>query len=164
MQRALGLMHQEIVQPSDTHWTCNSRSVFAEKMQCTAIMRCLKALSEKGEQCLWKHHMTGVSFIACLIIFQCFMKIVHFAHKGLQGVNIMLAKASSIIEKVYFEKCRSEESWNEMWKEIIEFCQDYKIAVPDEETLRSSKRRVLAKASAARMHLNVPITLGQKNM
>ena len=102
-------------------------------------MRCLRDLSEQGEK--WSlvslfHLMTGVSFNASLIIFHNILKVIHVAHKGLQSIDDTVANAASIIEnlKVYFEKLRSEESWNDMWKEITEFCKDHDIAVPDEDT------------------------------
>ena len=98
MQTALGLLQKEIVQPSDIHCACKWRSVFVKKKKThyTAIMRCLRDLSEQCEK--WSvepnglfHHMTRVSFNPSLIIFHDVLKVIHVAHKGLQSIDTTIA-------------------------------------------------------------------------
>ena len=62
--------------------------------------------------------MAGISFIVCLIVFQNILKVIHVANKELQSIDTTLANAATIVEKMkgHFEKLRSEEGWNEMWK------------------------------------------------
>ena len=92
------------------------------------------------------------------------MKVINVAHKGLQSIDTTVANAASIIDnlKVYFQKLRREEIWNDMWKEITGFCKHHDIAVPDEDTHHLPKRKRAEKLSTALSDFFVPTTLGQR--
>uniref|UniRef100_H2ZTQ2 HAT C-terminal dimerisation domain-containing protein n=1 Tax=Latimeria chalumnae TaxID=7897 RepID=H2ZTQ2_LATCH len=155
MQQALGLKPREIVQLSDIQWACKWKIVLAVKMQYTVIIKSLEKLSDPAEK--WSieasglnQHMRRLQFIACLLIFQDLLNVVHVAHRALQAQDMTLAKASDTIErlKYFFKKCRSDESWSSVWEDITRFCQDHNILQEEANDCQVPKKRRVVKSSA----------------
>uniref|UniRef100_H2ZTQ1 Uncharacterized protein n=1 Tax=Latimeria chalumnae TaxID=7897 RepID=H2ZTQ1_LATCH len=168
MQQALGLKPREIVQLSDIQWACKWKIVLAVKMQYTVIIKSLEKLSDPAEK--WSieasglnQHMRRLQFIACLLIFQDLLNVVHVAHRALQAQDMTLAKASDTIErlKYFFKKCRSDESWSSVWEDITRFCQDHNILQEEANDCQVPKKRRVVKSSATLKDFLVSDTLGQ---
>jgi hypothetical protein len=105
MQKTLGIKLREIVQQSDTRWSCRWRSVNAVKIQYSAILHALDKLADPSEPHSVEaagiaKHMQSLQFVLCLFVFEEILLIIHVVHKALQGREMTLSSASTLIEKL----------------------------------------------------------------
>lgn len=183
MQKTLGIKLREIVQQSDTRWACRWKSVNAVKIQYSAILHALEKLADPSEP----HsvhaagigkHMQSIQFVLCLLLFEEILLSIHVVHKALQGSEMTLSSASTLIDKlkVNFSKRRNREAWTGMYAKAKAFCAENNLSVhvtvestptsptaahEVRETQPSAKRTV--RTSLSMKDFVVASTLGQRN-
>ena len=101
IQNSLHMKKTEIVQPSETRWECKWRAVHAVKTHYSAITGCLKEIIDEGGR--WEvdatglhNHMTKLSFITSLVVFEDLLRVIHVTHKALQSSNSTLSEAAAL--------------------------------------------------------------------
>lgn len=172
MQKALEMKAKEIGQPSDTRWASKWRCVYAVKSHYVPITRCLKEMVDEGEK--WSveasglyNHMTTPGFIACLIILEDLLRVVHVVHKKLQSKSATLADAASTINSLRAhlrERRGEEEGWQDIWSQIKQFGEDVGMPVATAESEPSSraKRKRSSRPPLSLYQYVVGATLGQR--
>ena len=185
MQNSLGLKAREIGQLSNTRWACRWKSVDAIKTNYTAIVNTLVELSDpiatsSAEAAGLGQHIQTAKFMLALFIFEDFLRIIHVAHRALQGSNITLAKAGSIVErlKVNFSNRRSYKHFVVLYRQAEELCKtqginmsrlpstaeafDVRVSVPVQQGTATSRSARPVKAPLSLREYLIPSTLGQR--
>ena len=100
----LMLKPKEIVQSNETHWVCKWQWPNAVKSQCIALIRCLKGNQDNGEVVSGGKWVVSAhdhpQFIACLMILEDLMRVVHVVHKKLQSTNTTVSDVASVINSL----------------------------------------------------------------
>lgn len=91
-QTRLGLTRVELMQLSNTRWTCQLRSISAVLETVSAILECLSALRSPIAVDL-RAKLYKFSVVCALLIFQSLLSVTEGLHKLLQKETLDLAEA-----------------------------------------------------------------------
>ena len=168
MQTILGLKAREIGQLSDTRWACRWKSVDAVKTNYAAIVKALTELSDptrtsSAAAAGLNQHIQTAEFVLSLMIFEDFLRMIHVAHKALQGSSITLANAVATVErlKVHFSNRRSYKQFMMLYKQADALCETHGINLLPIPSTTDTALPTLQRTSMARSRrpTNTPLSL-----
>lgn len=137
MQKQLGVK-AELSALSDTRWACRWHNVSAVKNSFKSIMATLAEFSVPPYRRFTEasgllHSVGKLEFCVCLIVFSHALRIIHVASQALQKTDTTLAQASSVLQASIQGLQEMRKNWEEMWREILTFCESGDISVTQQE-------------------------------
>ncbi|KAK1899547.1 1-deoxy-D-xylulose-5-phosphate synthase [Dissostichus eleginoides] len=116
-------------------------------------------------------HMTRMSFITCVIVFEDILRVIHVTHKALQSSSCTLSEAAALTDnlKAHFKSQRQADTWSNMWGSVKQFCRDNNVPVPGDADVEcqtpgplAPKRKRATKPPTSLDSFLVTTTLGQR--
>uniref|UniRef100_H2ZTL9 TTF-type domain-containing protein n=1 Tax=Latimeria chalumnae TaxID=7897 RepID=H2ZTL9_LATCH len=143
VQAQLGLKHSELVQLSDTLWSCQLRSVNALLTNFTAVIQCLSEIQSTTATGLLTK-LCDLPMVCCLFMFHFLLGTTEGFHKVLQKENLDLAQAVDLKEAVYsaLKNMRTNEMAKALYDKAKTFCTNNNIDIWEvEPTVRRKKQK-----------------------
>uniref|UniRef100_A0A8C8RK62 Zinc finger MYM-type protein 1 n=1 Tax=Pelusios castaneus TaxID=367368 RepID=A0A8C8RK62_9SAUR len=167
VQAQLGLKQRELVQLSDTHWSCQVNSVNALISNFPAVIHCLADIESSAASGLLGR-LCKLPTVYCLFMFQSLLSTTEAFHKLLQKENLDLAKAIDVKKAVCstLQDMRTNEKAKELYEKARVLFVNNGIDIKETALQRKKQKRVddfiVAAAGGASEDISTPDYLKTK--
>ncbi|XP_072010692.1 zinc finger MYM-type protein 1-like [Engystomops pustulosus] len=143
VQSSLGLGASQLVQLSDTRWSCQIRSVKAVIVNYSPVVQCLSEIRSPVAMGLLIC-MKKLSTVFCLFMFNSLLSTTEGFHRLLQKEDLDLATAVNYKEAVYqtLYNMRTLEKGTEIYNESVALFNANNIPIPEPKAPRRKQKKM----------------------
>jgi hypothetical protein len=143
VQAELGLKHSELVQLSETRWSCQIRSVIAMIANLSAVIQCLSDVNSPTAVGLHAK-LCKLSTVYLLFTFESLLSTTAGFHKVLQQEDLNLAKAIDFKDAVCttLQGMRTTDKGQELYDKAVELCTANNIDIATQPAPKRKQRRM----------------------